>query len=262
MKKICKYCHYKIPKKELKAHIRGHEEQIEYVTSFKNLAFKCLDGCKAPCCKNFPVLLSAGDMTRISKFLHISKENLITNNCKFTVFDVDFNSKILKCGFQLTPPCNFFKNNLCEINEVKPLSCRTFPEGDFLYLKLKAENQFSEDETMEWNIASNRKNPEFLCFKKSYEFDEDNWKYHTYFLLVRSTEQHRTGELLKIQNKTIFDSLMEALQETGPEVLDNNGSIIHFMEDTGINDEIWNEFKDYFLDIINGFETQENICLI
>ncbi len=263
MEIICKYCRLKIPRRELKNHIKHHEDSIKYVKNFKNPSFKCVEGCEAPCCKSFPVLLTAGDMIRISKFLDISIKELITNHCRFTVLGFGFGSPIIECGFQLKPPCSFFNKNLCVINKVKPLNCRAFPESDFLYLKMKADNQVEEDVSMESSIASNKKRPELLCFKKSHNFDEENLKYNVSFTHLCIVEKMRTGRILKIQNKQLFNSVIDYLQqEVNPEVLDDSRVMQAVMRELGINDGIWKEYKNYFLELVGDFENRKNICLI
>ncbi len=88
----------------------------------KGLYFKCLKNC-AKCCSGFPgyVWLTNDDIKNISKKLKISKKDFLkkyTRNVK---------NKISLIENLKNYDCPFLKDKKCQIYEVRPNQCKTFP---------------------------------------------------------------------------------------------------------------------------------------
>ena len=81
---------------------------------------------KNNCCKHGSGFLVDGDAKKIAKFLKISEKQL---KDKYLEEKEQFNKKLwrpkLKTNGMPYGQCIFFKENGCEIHEVKPLQCRT-----------------------------------------------------------------------------------------------------------------------------------------
>lgn len=84
------------------------------------------------CCKNGIVIIYPEDILPISSKLLLSPNNFIKKYCKKVYMDINNDLRIKIYYLNNFEKCNFLsKDNLCLINDVKPLQCRLGPEKYF-----------------------------------------------------------------------------------------------------------------------------------
>lgn len=83
------------------------------------------------CCKNENVGLTLSDIFRISKYLMIEPKEFVEKYCKYTMTSLNAPDgtplDFFVFGLNTEGDCPFHKDNQCEIHDVKPLICKTFP---------------------------------------------------------------------------------------------------------------------------------------
>lgn len=99
--------------------------------------FEKIDCVKcANCCKTAPPILNSEDISRLAKYMNISKKSFI----KHHVFE-DLTGEYTMNGV----PCAFLEDDgKCNVYDIRPQSCRRFPhtdEKEYIYRgKLNANN--------------------------------------------------------------------------------------------------------------------------
>ena len=251
MKKVCQYCGKTFNKKELKIHINEHLKHFSRVKNFKDITFKCGDGCTATCCKGTSAFLSIGDINRISNYLNSSIDSFLKKYTRFSVADLDKMNKKIQCSFVLKGPCPFFENSKCRIYEVRPFMCRIFPFNLILFKKLSMEPHLKTE--FEATLQSYIHDPKALCFHSDFKINESEEDYYLTLWDVLTVEAHLTKKILQIIDKKLFNSIDNRLRDiistTANEQI-YNATLDEILRAEGIDKEIWNDFKQYFLDNI------------
>jgi len=99
--------------------------------------FKCQDCCSNCCKTGGVVLISEEDVTKISKYLKISRDEF------YKKFTKEEGKKIYLIDREIDD-CIFLKNDKCSIYPVRPIQCKTFP---FWPQNVKSEKR--------WNMVMN-----------------------------------------------------------------------------------------------------------
>lgn len=92
------------------------QQQFQKIVKEITLKINCRQ-C-ANCCKILSIVLDDEDISKISSSLNISKEEFIS----IYLVKNDENKYEMK-----SKPCPFLKENMCQINDKKPTSCREYP---------------------------------------------------------------------------------------------------------------------------------------
>lgn len=84
------------------------------------------------CCKNGIIVLYPEDIEAISKFLKMEQKEFIEMYCKETIITINTTKNFCVYYLDNVNSCVFLTDdNLCSINNVKPLQCKLGPESDF-----------------------------------------------------------------------------------------------------------------------------------
>lgn len=84
------------------------------------------------CCKNGIIILYPEDINAISVYLGLQTVDFIRMHCKKTKISIDSFSDIDVYYLDVSNSCEFLsEENLCKINEVKPLQCKLSPNSYF-----------------------------------------------------------------------------------------------------------------------------------
>jgi len=81
--------------------------------------------CNAKCCsgESGNIFFSKSEMVEIAKFLDISTERFLLDFCRKEGYR--YSIKEIKIGGEYR--CIFLSGNMCDIYQVRPQQCRTFP---------------------------------------------------------------------------------------------------------------------------------------
>jgi Fe-S-cluster containining protein len=84
--------------------------------------------CEAQCCsgESGSILFSKGELRDMAKFLNISEETFLRDFCRKEGYR--YSIKEIKQSGNYN--CIFLTGNRCDIYEVRPTQCRTFPFWD------------------------------------------------------------------------------------------------------------------------------------
>lgn len=117
--------------------IENKEEIVSKLKEAHIEVFEKIDCIKcANCCKTAPPILNTEDISRLAKYMNISKKQFRKQH----VFE-DLTGELTMNGV----PCAFLESDgTCSVYEIRPQSCRRFPhtdEAEYIYrAKLNANN--------------------------------------------------------------------------------------------------------------------------
>ncbi|CAB1081206.1 hypothetical protein D1AOALGA4SA_8862 [Olavius algarvensis Delta 1 endosymbiont] len=116
------------------------------------------------CCKEIQPILKKIDINKLSKSLHITPDQFITN---YVNKDEDGDSRLYKL------PCPFLKGNKCTEYESRPAACISYPhldKKDFFFRLIGVVNNYSICPIV-FNVYEGLKselNSEFIDFMKDF----------------------------------------------------------------------------------------------
>ena len=100
------------------------DEQFQEKQPHNKFKFKCVKGCDL-CCKMNDIALYPFDIMELCNLLNLTTKEF---HQKYTRFEFDSESRVLRCYLITTPKCVFFDNSsACTVYDARPVRCRIFP---------------------------------------------------------------------------------------------------------------------------------------
>jgi Fe-S-cluster containining protein len=118
-----------VQKKQLRTMLNSYfQHQTKLIDTDCN--FRCPDDCNAPGCRKAGIIVEVTlfDLIKLGRFLNTPVSHLFSQHCRLGLTVCKYNIRYMNLLIKMKKPCLFLSGNQCSVHDVKPLSCRLFPE--------------------------------------------------------------------------------------------------------------------------------------
>ena len=118
-----------VQKKQLRTMLNNYfQHQAQLIDIESN--FQCPDECDAPGCRKADIIVEVTlfDLIKLGRYLNIPVSHLYSQHCRLGLMVYNDNVRYMNLLIKMKKPCLFLSGNQCGVHDVKPLSCRLFPE--------------------------------------------------------------------------------------------------------------------------------------